>query len=316
MQVHEDLSSFPSLQFPVVTSGTFDGVHLGHQKIIQQVKNQAIKHKGESVLITFHPHPRQVLFPEDKSLKIITPFADKIDLLDQLGIDHLLKITFDKAFSQKSSLQFINEILIQTLKTRLLVIGYDHRFGRNREGGFEYLKDNATTFGFDVQEIPRQDIDDVGISSTKIRNALIGGDILKANKYLGRDYHLRGIVVEGNKIGRTLGFPTANLQLIESLQLIPADGIYAVYTEYKGEIYEGMLSIGVRPTIGNSERTIEVNIFDFDKQIYHQELKVYFIQKYRDEKKFASLEGLQKQLSEDWQQAKKILANHPLKKLD
>lgn len=316
MRVHEDLSSFPSLQFPVVTSGTFDGVHLGHQKIIQQVKNQAKKHHGESVLITFHPHPRQVLFPEDQSLKIITPFADKVAMLDRLGIDHLLKIKFDKAFSQKSSLQFINEILIQTLKTRLLIIGYDHRFGRNREGGFEYLKDNAHIFGFEVQEIPRQDIDDVGISSTKIRNALTEGDLLKANKYLGRDYHLRGVVVEGNKIGRKLGFPTANLQLIEPLQLIPADGIYAVYIEHNGKIYEGMLSIGVRPTIGDSERTIEVNIFDFDKQIYQQELKIFFIQKYRNEKKFANLEELQKQLSVDWQQAKKILASHPLKKLN
>lgn len=314
MHVHEDFSSFPVLQFPVVTSGTFDGVHLGHQKIIEQVKNQAKKHNGESVLITFDPHPRQVLFPEDKSLKIITPFKDKVEMLDHFGIDHLLKIKFDKAFSQKSSLQFINEVLITTLHTRLLVIGYDHRFGRNREGSFEYLKENATKFGFEVQEIPRQDIDDVGISSTKIRKALIAGEIEKANTYLGRSYHLSGKVIEGNKIGRQLGFPTANLQLEDPLQLVPADGIYAVYVEFEKNIYQGMLSIGIRPTIGDSERTIEVNIFDFDEQIYEQELKLYFIKKYRDEKKFANLEELKNQLQKDWEQAKHILSKHPLKR--
>ncbi len=312
MQVHEDLSSFPKLNFPVVTSGTFDGVHLGHQKIIEQVKSQAKKNKGESVLITFHPHPRQILFPEDKSLKIITPFADKVAMLEKLDIDHLLKLKFDKSFSQKSSLQFINEILIETLGTKLLIIGYDHRFGHNREGGFEYLKNNSSKFGFEVQEIPRQDIDDIGISSTKIRKSLMTGEIEKATAYLGRNYHLRGKVIAGNKIGRQLGFPTANLHLIEPLQLVPADGIYAVYVEYDNQIFQGMLSIGIRPTIGQSERTIEVNIFEFDKEIYGRELTIYFVEKYRDEQKFANLDELKKQLGKDWQQAKKILSGHSL----
>lgn len=315
MLVHEDLSSFPDIEFPVVTSGTFDGVHLGHQKIIEQVKKQADEHDGESVLITFDPHPRQVLFPEDKSLKIITPFQDKVEMLDQLGIDHLLKIKFSKAFSRKTSLEFIHEILIATIHTKLLVIGYDHRFGRNREGGFDYLKQHAPQLGFSVKEIPRQDIDDIGISSTKIRNALLTGAIDKANAYLGRAYHLRGMVVEGNKIGRQLGFPTANIHLSDPLQLVPTDGIYAVYVEHEQTIYEGMLSIGMRPTIGNSERTIEVNIFDFDDQIYNHELKLYFVKKFRDEEKFSNLEKLKSQLIKDWQQAKEILASIPLNKL-
>ncbi len=315
MQVHEDLSSFPDLIFPVVTSGTFDGVHLGHQKIINQVINEAKKREGESVLITFDPHPRQVLFPEDKSLRIITPFEDKVNILDKFGIDHLLKIKFSRQFSRKSSLEFIDEILLKTIKAKLLVIGYDHRFGKNREGGFDYLQKHGPEFGFEVQEIPRQDIDNLGISSTKIREALINGNISQANAYLGRNYQLKGKVVAGNKIGREIGFPTANLELLEKFQIIPSDGIYAVYVEHHQKIYKGMLSIGIRPTIGDSSRTIEVNIFDFKANIYDQNLNIFFVKKYREEVKFNSLEALKQQLHADWKRANDILSQHPLQVL-
>jgi len=315
MQVHEDLSSFPDLNFPVVTSGTFDGVHLGHQKIINQVINEAKNQQGESVLITFDPHPRQILFPEDKSLRVITPFEHKVKMLDKLGIDHLLKIKFSREFSQKSSLEFIDEILLNTINTKLLVIGYDHRFGKNREGGFEYLQKHAPKFGFEVLEIPRQDIDNLGISSTKIREALMGGNISKANAYLGRNYQLKGKVVAGNKIGREIGYPTANIEPLETLQMIPTDGIYAVFVEYRQHIFKGMLSIGIRPTIGDSTRTIEVNIFDFKADIYNQELNIFFVEKYREEEKFDSLEALKEQLHADFKKANDILSQHPLQVL-
>ncbi|MGK7393938.1 MAG: bifunctional riboflavin kinase/FAD synthetase [Candidatus Cyclobacteriaceae bacterium M3_2C_046] len=311
MKIHNGIDSIPALRFPVVTSGTFDGVHQGHQKIIERVNQLAQKYQGESVLITLWPHPKHILFPEDESLKILTSFEEKAKILDALHIDHLVRINFTREFSQLSSETFIQKILVEKLHTKILVIGYDHRFGRNREGSFEYLQSNAHQYGFSLEEIPRQDVENIGVSSTKIRKALLQGAVNVATRYLGRYYVLAGKVVAGNQLGRQLGFPTANIQPLHDKKLIPADGIYAVKVKYADIIYDGMLSIGIRPTVGGTERTIEVNIFDFNQTIYNQDISIYFIERYRDELKFENLEALKAQLQQDWIKAKEILASHP-----
>jgi riboflavin kinase/FMN adenylyltransferase len=307
MKIHSNLASLPSIKNAVVTSGTFDGVHLGHQKIISKVTELAKVNQGESVLITFWPHPKHVLFPETYKLKILTDFDEKSEILDSKGIDHLIKINFTREFSQLSSLEFVKNILIEKIGTKVLVIGYDHRFGKNREGSFEYLKANSSDYGFEVIEIPRQDVDHIGISSTKIRQAISEGKMEIAKQYLGRWYSLRGEVVHGNKIGKTLGYPTANISVKNQLKLIPGNGIYAVFVEYKKTLYQGMLSIGVRPTIGESLRTIEVNIFNFSETIYGASLTIHFVQKFRNEEKFRNLEELKAQLARDWNSAREIL---------
>jgi len=308
MIIHEGLENFKPVKNAITTSGTFDGVHLGHQKIIKKLNESKRAENGQSVLITFWPHPKHVLFPEQKNLKILSTFEEKSAILDQLGVDHLIKVNFTKAFSQISSETFIKDILKQKIGTQTLIIGYDHRFGRNREGSFEHLKSNSNQYGFKVVEIPAKDVNSISVSSTKIRNALATGEVVLANKYLGRLYSLTGTVVNGNKLGQKIGFPTANISIKEPHKLIPADGIYAVRVSYQNNSYEGMLSIGVRPTIGFSERTIEVNIFDFDQTIYGEDLSLHFVEKFRDEVKFDNLEALKQQLKADWRTAKQILS--------
>ncbi|MEX0883168.1 MAG: riboflavin biosynthesis protein RibF, partial [Cyclobacteriaceae bacterium] len=226
MKIYKSLENFPFIQRPVVTIGTFDGVHLGHQKILKRIQKIAQKTNGESVLITFWPHPRMVLNPDNHGIKILNTFKEKVALLESFGIHHLLSIPFTREFSKMSSEAFIQEILIEKIHTHKLVIGYDHRFGKGREGSFDHLKNNQTQYGFDLEEIPRQDIDNIGISSTKIRKALETGRIRTANEFLGRSYFLEGTVIKGNQIGRTLGFPTANIQLPDPNKLVPKDGAY------------------------------------------------------------------------------------------
>lgn len=308
MKIYHSIDEFERLDYPVVTSGSFDGVHKGHQKIINKVTSAAREKGGNSVLITFWPHPRHILYPEDDSLKILTTFDEKAHLLEKAGIDHLLKIRFTLEFSQLSSEEFIRKYLVEKINTRLLVIGYDHRFGRNREGSFEHLKANSGRYGFDVEEIPPEDVDHVAISSTKIRKALDAGDLELANRYLGRRYSISGVVVPGKKIGRQLGYPTANIQVDHDRKLIPADGIYAVQVEYDRQLFNGMMSIGVRPTIGVTERTIEVNIFGFDLEIYGHRVVIHFVRKFRDEIKFNNLEELRRQLYLDRETANEILS--------
>lgn len=306
MKIHEGIESFPKLRFPVVTSGTFDGVHIGHQKILSRVIELARAHSGETVLLTFWPHPRFIL-GKDQDLKLLSTFEEKASYLRKMSIDHLVKIPFTKAFSQFSSETFIRNILVDKIGTKKLVIGYDHRFGKNREGSFEHLKANEAVYGFQVEEIPRQDIDDVGVSSTKIRKALDEGDIAIANEYLGRAYSLAGIVGSGKQLGRRIGFPTANIILLDTYKLIPGDGVYVVKVKHKSHLYSGMLNIGIRPTVDGVSRVIEVHIFDFDEDIYGQVLRVFFVEKIRAEKKFASLEALSAQLKQDEETAKGIL---------
>ena len=300
----EDISP---IRNAVVTSGTFDGVHIGHQKILKRVNEVASNMGGESVLITYWPHPRLVLYPDDTSLRLLNTFEEKAELLREQGIRHLLRIPFTKDFAQWSSETFIRRILVDTISTKKLVIGYDHRFGNNREGRFEQLKANAASYGFEVEEIPRQDVDDIGVSSTKIRQALLAGDVANAAALLGRPYIMSGRVITGEKIGRMIGFPTANVEIDSQHKLIPADGAYAVKIELAHNVYSGMLNIGYRPTVGGSRKTIEVHIFDFSETIYGDTLKIHFIQHLRSERKFNDIEALKEQLLEDKQNALAIL---------
>lgn len=307
MQLIDDLSTFKAPDYSIVTSGTFDGVHYGHQKILKKIVNTAKEKGGKSVVITFWPHPRFVLKKGHAELKLLTTFEEKVQLLEQNGIDYLVKIPFTKEFSELSSEQFIRDILIDKINTKKLVIGYDHKFGKNREGGFEYLKENAGSYGFEVEEIPRQDIEHVGVSSTKIRNAIMNGQIHEATEFLGRPYSLSGFVKDGDRIGRSIGFPTANIDVPESYKLIPADGAYAVLLDFKGKTLQGMLNIGQRPTVSGEERRIEVHIFDFNEEIYNERLTVYFIKLLRREQKFESIDQLKVQLNMDKKAAFDIL---------
>ena len=307
MRIHQGIEEFSPVQNAVVTSGTFDGVHLGHKVILKKLIQLAKNRQGESVVLTFWPHPRFVLYPNDTSLKLLSTFQEKASYLSDLGIDHLIKIEFTKEFSQLSSEQFIHNILIDKIGTKLLVIGYDHRFGKNREGSFQYLASNSHDYGFEIEEIPRQDIENIAVSSTKIRNALESGEIKTANEFLGNNYCLTGKVIKGSQIGRDLGFPTANIVVEESYKLIPADGSYAVKIEYHGQGHNGMLNIGFRPTVNGHTRTIETHIFNFNQNLYGQVLTIGFVEKIRGEKKFENLEALSKQLVQDREKAMKIL---------
>jgi riboflavin kinase/FMN adenylyltransferase len=308
MKVYKHLSEFNPIKNAVVTTGTFDGVHIGHQKIIHRVKEIAHQIAGESVIITFHPHPRLVLFPEDNHLKMLNTLPEKIQLLAASGIDHLIIIPFTKEFSRLSSVDFIQQILVDQIGTKKLVIGYDHHFGKNREGSFEHLKHYGPSYGFEVEEIPKQDINDVGVSSTKIRTALAQHHIEIANQYLGYPYAMEGIVVKGDQIGRSIGFPTANIQIQESHKLIPADGIYAVHIQWQSQTYKGMLYIGDRPTVQGSKKVIEVNIFDFDKEIYDEQIQVKLIQYIRGDQKFDSLDALKLSIQQDEINCRKALS--------
>ncbi|MEO5977627.1 MAG: bifunctional riboflavin kinase/FAD synthetase [Chryseolinea sp.] len=312
MKIYHGIDDFVRLDFAVVTSGTFDGVHVGHQKILSRLRETASKNGGETVVITYWPHPRLVLHPEDSSLKLLNTFEEKAELLKKYGVQHLVRIPFTKEFSQLTSEEFITKILVDTIGTRKLVIGYDHHFGKNREGSFEQLKRDAPKYGFAVEEIPRQDIDHVGVSSTKIRQAIEVGDIQTATHFLGTPYSLTGRVVMGDRIGRTLGYPTANIEIDTGYKLIPCDGIYAVVVQYEHAEFKGMLYIGNRPTINGVKRNIEVNIFDFDKDIYGDSVTLHIFSMIRGDVKFNDLDALKKQLHADKADALKSLISVPL----
>jgi riboflavin kinase / FMN adenylyltransferase len=307
MNVYYGTKEFVKLENAVVTSGTFDGVHLGHQKILNRLNEVASETNGQSVVITFYPHPRSVISPDNQGIKLLSTLDEKIELLEKSGVNHLIIIPFTREFSELSSEEFIQRILIETIGTRTLVIGFDHRFGKNREGGFDYLKQNKARYGFEIEEISRHDIENVGISSSKIRKALDEGDVPTADHFLGRNYAISGVIVKGKQLGRTIGFPTANIQVREIAKLIPADGVYAVKVYHQESEFGGMLNIGNRPTVDGTYKTIEVNIFDFNREIYGENLKVEFIKKIRNEQKFNGLEELKTQIAKDKETCKKIL---------
>ena len=283
----------------MVTVGTFDGLHLGHQKIIRRMVELAKENNGETILVTFDPHPRLVVNLNSHEIKFINTQKRKFELLNKSGIDHLIIIPFTKAFAKTSSEDFIKKYLVERIGAKKLIVGYDHHFGKNREGNYQKLHQLGKDNGFDVEEINAQYIDEIAVSSTKIRQALIDGDIKRANKFLGYTYSITGIVIEGNKIGRTIGFPTANIEIEDKYKLIAAGGVYACKVDVNGKQYTGMGNIGTRPTIGINGLVTEVHIFDFDEEIYGQEITIYFVDRIRDEKKFSGLEELKSQLEKD-----------------
>ena len=311
MRIYNGIEEFKKIGYPVVTAGIFDGVHLGHQKIIRELSALARSKLGETVILTFWPHPKFVLNP-GSSLKLLTTFQEKAALLEALGVDHLIRIPFTKQFSQITSEQFLEWILLEQLGTRQLVIGYDHRFGKNREGSFEYLKQNAHKYGFEVVEIPRKDIDQIAVSSTKIRQFITEDRIDEANKLLGRYYQFSGKVIAGQQLGRIIGFPTANIEIAEDYKLIPSDGAYAVMITIDGQVHHGMMNIGYKPTVGSARRTIEIHVFDFDQNIYGQQVKVQVVKQIRPEVKFSNTDELSSRLKQDDKEARAILRQHTL----
>jgi riboflavin kinase / FMN adenylyltransferase len=307
VRVLYDIANFNSDKPIVLTQGTFDGVHFGHKKILKQVVSEALNIGGESVLLTFYPHPRLVLSPDNNDLKLLSTIEEKVELVSDLGIDYLIIIPFTKEFSQLSAAVFVKNILVDKLHIVKLIIGYDHRFGRGREGGIEQMKELAQQHNFELSEILAQDIADSIVSSTKIRNALLAGDVQLANKYLGTRYVISGKVEEGHQRGRTIGFPTANIRVNSSFKLIPLNGVYAVWVYIDKKRYSGMLNIGYNPTFEDKKWSIEVHIFDFNKNVYHMDISVEFVARIRSEQSFASINALISQLKVDERNIREIL---------
>lgn len=302
MQVHININAIPSFKNAVITIGTFDGVHLGHQKIIEQLKKEAVAVKGEAIVITFDPHPRSVIHAHD--IHILNTIDEKIELLERAGVDHVVVIPFTEAFAQQTAVEYIEKFLVKIFNPYTIVIGYDHKFGKNRSGNYVLLESLCPKYNFRVKEIPQQVLQEISISSTSIREALMNHNINKANTLLGYNYFFEGKVIEGNKRGRTIGFPTANLLIENKEKLIPADGVYAVKASIdNGQLImnnlKGMMNIGMRPTVNGTQRTIEVHLFDFDERIYGKHLRIYIHQYLRSEQKFDGLEMLKEQLFAD-----------------
>lgn len=300
MRVYQHIDEFKKLDQAIVTIGTFDGVHLGHRKIISRLTELAKENGGESVILTFFPHPRMIIQPEDERLKLINSIKEKTQLLEELGVDHLIITPFTRDFSNLSPQDYIKQILVDKIGTRQIIIGYDHRFGKDREGDFRLLEASAKTFNFIVEEIPEMDLQNVGVSSTKIREAILKGDVHTAAAFLSYPFAIEGLVIKGDQIGRKIGFPTANLLVEEKYKLIPADGIYVVsiLTEDKREL-KGMGYIGNRPTVNGMTRNIEVNIFDFNEEIYGQKIIVRFVEHIRGDMRFNGLDELTAQIQRD-----------------
>ena len=299
MRIYHNIDEFTRLKNAVVTIGTFDGVHVGHRKIISGIKDLADETGGETVLLTFFPHPRMILHPEDESLKMINTINEKAEMLEQIGIDHLIITPFSRDFSNQSPEDYIRDVLVNKIGTKKIVIGYDHRFGKDRQGGFADLQRLGPVYGFDIVEIPEQDISEVAISSTRVREALLNGAIELANAFLGYPFFITGTVVRGDQIGRQIGYPTANIVIDEKYKLIPLDGIFAVKVKTGDTIYNGKAYIGTRPTINGVTRNIEVNIFNFDKEIYNEQIRMEFYHFIRGDMKFASLDELKEQIRKD-----------------
>jgi riboflavin kinase / FMN adenylyltransferase len=317
MQVHRDIDNLPLFHNGVVTIGTFDGVHVGHRQIINKLKVEAIKVNGESVIITFHPHPRKVISSAILGVRLINTLEEKIEVLSGLGVDHLVIVPFTDAFANQPAEEYIRNFLYEKFHPDTIIIGYDHRFGRERLGDYKLLEKLAPQFGFKIKEIPKHILEEIAISSTNIREAVLHNDIGMANKLLGYTFFFEGEVVHGNKLGRQLGYPTANLKVHDPEKIIPGDGIYAAYVSIKKGVqneestaevnsfpiedaqYKGMMSIGFRPTVDGKHRVIEVNVFDFSKEIYGKIMRVYVKKFLRAEVKFNTLEDLVKQIDQD-----------------
>ncbi len=308
MEIIHSVSQFNTKDRTLVTIGTFDGVHVGHQHILKKLVEEAKAKNKKAVLLTFFPHPRMVL-QKEVSLELINTIDEKAQLLEKIGLDYLIIHPFSIEFSRLTALEFVRDILVNQLKTSKLIIGYDHHFGKNREGNINQLREYAPLYDFEIEEIPAQDIDEVSVSSTKIRRALASGNIRTANKYLGYPFMLNGKVVNGKKLGGTIGFPTANIDVQERYKLIPKTGVYVVQTQYKGTLIFGMMNIGYRPTLDGAHQTIEVHFFDFNDNLYGVHLTIELLYFLREEQKFDSLDLLVSQLKIDKASAIAYLKN-------
>jgi riboflavin kinase/FMN adenylyltransferase len=293
----------------VVTIGIFDGVHRGHIEILNRIKKLAISYNGESVVVTLWPHPRFVLQPENNELRLLASLDEKIELIDKQGINNLIILPFDIRLANITYDRFVSDYIVGRIRARHVVVGFNHHFGKDRKGTFENLQKSAREHGIQAERLDPVVINDIRVSSSGIRHMIEEGRIGAANEALGYPYFLNGTVVEGNKLGKTLGYPTANIGLSEPLKMLPRNGVYAVLVRVKGKTYQGMLNIGIRPTITlpKHDRTIEVNLFDFQEDIYHEPIKVAFLEWIRCEKKFDSLQDLKEQIAVDKSEVLKIL---------
>ncbi|WP_338140788.1 bifunctional riboflavin kinase/FAD synthetase [Wenyingzhuangia gilva] len=298
MQVIHNYHNFPENISTVVTIGTFDGVHVGHRKILDQLISESKKKGLKSALLTFFPHPRMVI-QADNTIKLINTIEERIEILSKTDLDYLVIHPFDKEFSNLGAFDFVRDVLVNQLNVKELVVGYDHRFGKNREGDFEQLKEYSHTFDFNIKEIKAQDINNTAVSSTKIRTALKSGDIQTANEFLTTPFFIHGTVVKGQQLGNTIGFPTANIEIPQVYKLTPKNGAYIIKATHKENIYYGMLNIGNRPTVSGKNKTIEAHLFNFDSDIYGNDIKIEFLQFLREEQNFKSIEGLKEQLEKD-----------------
>ncbi len=318
MKVHRELAgSLPEFNRAVVTIGTFDGVHLGHRQVIRQLKEEAVSIGGETVIITFHPHPRKIISSVPGDIKLLNTLSEKIVLLDAAGIDHLVVVPFDHQFANQTAEEYVTDFLYKYFKPHTVIIGYDHRFGKGREGDYQLMKQYGKKLGFDVKEISEQLLNEIVISSTRIRHSLTDNDIETANRFLGYPYFFDGVVIEGNKLGRTIGYPTANLHISSEEKLIPGNGVYAVTVMLRQPsaisyqpILKGMMNIGIRPTVDGKKKVIEVNIFDFDQDIYGETLQVHIHHYLRGEVKFNGLDELKEQLRKDKLAAVELLKDN------
>jgi riboflavin kinase / FMN adenylyltransferase len=300
VKIHTSFESLKNVKNPVVTIGTFDGVHRGHQSILKRLREIAAQVNGETVMLSFYPHPRIVLYPDDHKVELLSSPEEKASQLQASGLDHLVIYPFSREFSRMPAFDYVRDLLVTGIGAHTVVVGYDHRFGRNREGNHATLLELSEIFGFQVEEIPAQIIDHNNISSTKIRTALLEGAVDEANEYLGYHYSISGTVIQGDQIGRTIGYPTANIEPDYALKLIPANGIYAVNVKVDENSFDGVLSIGVRPTINNlKKRSIEVHILNFEQDIYGRKICLELLSYLREEKKFGSIDELKKEIDHD-----------------
>ena len=298
MRIFDNLKSYSSEKESVLTIGTFDGIHIGHNKILKTLVEESKKNKLSSLIITFFPHPRMIL-QKSNEIKMIDTMDEKIHLLEKAGIDNLIIHPFDHNFSKIRAKDFVEDILVNKLKIKQIIIGYDHRFGKDREASVEDLKKFGLDYMFNVNEIPAQEIDSIAISSTKIREAILTGEIKKCNEFLGRNFMLTGKVVYGEGLGKKMNFPTANIKIKENYKIIPKNGVYLVKTALNSNIYFGMMNIGVRPTVGGKNKSLEIHFFNFKDNIYNRTVSIEIISKIRDEEKFSSIDELKIQLKKD-----------------
>jgi riboflavin kinase/FMN adenylyltransferase len=319
MHIHRNIDRLPDFRRAVITIGTFDGVHTGHQQILEQLRQEAARIDGETVIITFHPHPRKIVKGDAAQIRLINTLREKIELLSWKGIDHLVIVPFTEAFSQLTAEQYIQEFLLEKFHPHTIIIGYDHQFGKGRAGDYHLLEDFSRREGFKLQEIPVHLLNEISVSSTRIREAIGRADLDTANRLLGYDFFFSGRVIEGNKLGRTIGYPTANLRIEDPEKLIPGDGVYAVEAAevadreddstivaapgVSSSHWKGMMNIGVRPTVDGTRRVIEVNIFDFNGDLYGKLLRIFVKKHLRGEQKFAGLDALKQQLAKDRENA-------------